>query len=114
MHSFLLLAALTFSDTSYGPPQTQWITITDPTWFGQLHGSLQYYTVTNKWVRIQCTTSYVQAPPLPPVTIYTVYNFSFTQSAVTSFWAGGNNLLVSTNRGDIVFVDGFEVGQNEP
>lgn len=115
MYSTPLLAALLFGDVSYGPPRQVWIDIVDPTWFtGELNGSLQYYTDVNHWVKIRCTTSYIPAPPLPPVPIYTVYNFSFSDSAVTYLWAGGNTVMLRTNRANIIFVSGFEVGQNEP
>jgi hypothetical protein len=114
MHSLLLLAPLLFSDFSYQPPTTTWIDITDHSWFGEMNASLQHYTDVNRWVRIQCTTSYIPTPPLPPIPIYTTYNFSFTESAVTSLWAGGNTLVVTLDRGNIVFVSGFEDGQNAP
>jgi hypothetical protein len=113
----LLKASFLFGNVAYGPPAQVWIDIKDPTWFsgnGELNGSLQYYTDVNHWVRIQCTTSYIPAPPLPPIPIYTVYNFSFSDSAVTYLWAGGNTLLVHTDRANIVFVSGFEEGQNAP
>jgi hypothetical protein len=114
MHALLLLGPLLLSDFSYQPPTYKWIDITDPSWFGEMSASLQYYTDVNHWVRIQCTTSYIPNPPLPPVPIYTTYNFSFSDSAVTSLQVGGNTLVVTTNRGNIVYVDGFEEGQNAP
>jgi hypothetical protein len=114
MYILPLLASLLLGDFSYGPPAQVWIDLKDPQWLGELNGSLQYYTDVNHWVRIQCTTSYIPNPPLPPVPIYTTYNFSFSDSAVTYLWAGGNTLVVNTDRLNIIYVDGFETGQNEP
>ena len=111
---FFLTCVASAQDAYYAPPQYTWIDIKDPSWFGEMNASLQYYSNVNRWIRIRCTTSYIPAPPMPPIPIYTTYNFSFTESAVTSLLVGGNTLSLYTDRADIVFASGFEEGQNEP
>lgn len=112
MFNALVLAPFLFADFSYSPPTYQWIDFKDVDQ-GEWNGPLAYYDDVNHWVTTDFQTIYIPPPPAPPYPIYTHYHFSFSDSAVLSLVAGGNTVSVVVDRDNIVFVNGFEVGQGE-